>query len=234
MWFMDGILPVCKPVGISSYDVIRVFKQNNPPPPGQKRWKIGHGGTLDPFAEGVLLLLLGKATKMMNELQSLPKTYVATAILGASSDTLDCTGVVTTQTSEIDSKQIDRLDQILPKFLGEIEQKVPDFSAAKVNGTPRYLLAREGKVMETKIKKVFVHKLKIEEVAWPNVVLLATVSSGTYIRQLSYDIFALLGIESHLSKLVRTKIGQYEVGACATIEEVENGAWRLRMLSRGE
>jgi tRNA pseudouridine55 synthase len=244
---MDGILPIYKPVGMSSYDVIRIFKTNNKPPEGLHHWKVGHGGTLDPFAEGVLLLLLGHATKMMNELQSLPKTYVATAVMGASSDTLDCTGEIINQLTSVpvtqqNGESVDRqvgvseemLNAILPKFTGEIEQRVPDFSAAKIDGRPRYLLAREGKPMETKTKQVTIHKLECSNVLKHDntCTLEATVSSGTYIRQLSYDIFKELGIESYLNKLVRTKIGDFEASKCASIQEVEKGSWQKYFIAK--
>lgn len=230
---MNGILPIYKPVGMSSYDVIRIFKTHNKPPEGLHHWKVGHGGTLDPFAEGVLLLLLGHATKMMNELQILPKTYVATAVMGASSDTLDCTGVVVPSSSSF-KLQEDQLLKILPKFTGEIEQRVPDFSAAKIDGRPRYLLAREGKTMETKTKQVTIHSLKCSNVSKHDntCTLEATVSSGTYIRQLSYDIFKELGIESYLTKLVRTKIGDFKASKCASIEEVEEGSWQKYFIAK--
>jgi tRNA pseudouridine55 synthase len=187
---------------------------------GVAKPKIGHGGTLDPFAEGVLLILIGRgATKRMKELSNLPKTYVATAKLGASSDTLDCTGEISPSSSSYRSIKLqDEINAIIPKFSGEIEQAVPDYSAAKVNGKPRYAYAREGKEVPAKAKKVIIHELKVGEISETSVVLTTTVSSGTYIRQLSYDLLKSVGVESYLTKLVRTQIGEITTVDCASLD----------------
>lgn len=217
---MDEILPVYKPVELTSYDVIRAFKRAERPD-----YKIGHGGTLDPFAEGVLLLLLGKATKQMNTLMALPKTYRATAVLGARSDTLDRTGAITS----FDHYTIRPLSEIklaAKKFVGEIEQEIPEYSAAKVNGIPRYKLARWGIEQEKKTKRVKVSELRITNYAEQKVTFEATVSSGTYIRQLSYDLFKSLGVESYLESLQRTRIGDFSIDSCARIAEFTTGEWR--------
>jgi tRNA pseudouridine55 synthase len=216
---MDAILPVYKPVGITSFDVIRAFKRSVHPD-----FKIGHGGTLDPFADGVLLLLLGKATKKMNELSDLPKTYLAVARLGASSDTLDVTGALTPGLWEPFTPGV--LDTAVAKFVGEIEQAIPDYSATKINGVPRYKLARAGKEMEKKSKVVTIHKLEIKKIEGALVTFITTVSSGTYIRQLSYDIFKSLGTESYLEKLTRTDIGDYHVEQCCQISDFTDLKWQ--------
>lgn len=214
---MDKVLPVYKPVGITSFDVIRAFKRQVRP-----SYKIGHGGTLDPFADGVLLLLLGKATKQMNELSALPKTYRAVARLGASSDTLDCTGIIT---SEVISRETLKLTEIVAaskKFVGEIEQVIPDYSATKINGVPRYKLARRGEAMERKSKLVTIDELKIISYQDERVTFETTVSSGTYIRQLAYDIFKSLGVESYLESLTRTQVGEYKIEDCIKLEDFDS------------
>lgn len=219
------ILPVYKPVGMTSFDVIRVFKKSVHPD-----FKVGHGGTLDPFADGVLLLLLGKATKRMNELQGLPKTYRATAKLGASSDTLDRTGVISEKGPACAGRKgkrekypsIAEVKNIAEKFVGEIEQEIPDYSATKVNGVPRYKLARAGKEMEKKSKLVTIYKLEIEKIEGDMVTILCTVSSGTYIRQLSYDIFKSMGIDSYLETLTRTQIGDYKIENLVKMDDFKN------------
>lgn len=227
---MDGILPIYKPVGITSFDVIREFKRAQFTGRNPVKYKVGHGGTLDPFADGVLLLLLGKATKRMNELSSLPKTYRATAILGASSDTLDRTGKIDARRQTLDSSlTMAMIKQVAEKFVGEIEQVIPDYSATKINGVPRYKLARRGEVMEKKSKLVNIYSLKIEKMEDNKVTFLTTVSSGTYIRQLSYDIFKTLGIESYLESLTRTKIGDFSLEQCTKIEDMGE---KLSQLSR--
>ena len=213
---MEMILPVYKPVGMTSFDVIREFKKAVHPD-----FKIGHGGTLDPFADGVLLLLLGKATKRMDELSALPKTYKATAKLGASSDTLDRTGVIT-PVNHYTIKTLIEIQKVAEKFVGEIEQEIPDYSATKINGIPRYKLARAGQAMDKKSKMVTIYKLEIEKIDGEMVTFTSTVSSGTYIRQLSYDIFKSMGIDSYLENLTRTKIGDYSIEDCSRIEDFKN------------
>jgi len=209
---MNGILPVYKPVGITSFDVIREFKRAV-----RHDFKVGHSGTLDPFADGALLLLLGKATKRMNELSALPKTYRATAVLGASSDTLDVTGTISKFSNPKFSNS--QIEEAAKKFVGEIEQVIPDYSATKINGIPRYKLARQGVAMEAKSKMVKIYKLEIEKIDNDKVTFSATVSSGTYIRQLSYDIFKSMGVESYLESLTRTQIGTYTIDNCVKIED---------------
>ncbi|MBP9670499.1 tRNA pseudouridine(55) synthase TruB [Candidatus Woesebacteria bacterium] len=216
---MDAILPVYKPVGITSFDVIRSFKRSVHPD-----FKIGHGGTLDPFADGVLLLLLGKATKKMNELSELPKTYRAVARLGACSDTLDVTGTITKFSNPKFSNS--QILETAKDFVGEIEQVIPDYSATKINGVPRYKLARAGKEMEQKSKRVQIHALTIEKIEGELVTFVSTVSSGTYIRQLSYDMFKSLGIESYLEKLTRTEIGDYKIENCCEITDFSDLKWQ--------
>ncbi len=223
------ILPVYKPVGITSYDVIRAFKRAVHP-----NYKVGHGGTLDPFADGVLLLLLGKATKRMNELSALPKTYRAVARLGKSSDTLDRTGTITPHIPGMKGALIpgmSALTKAAEKFVGKIEQVIPEYSAAKVEGVPRYKLARRGVDMDKKYKMVTIHSLLIDKVEDDYVTFTATVSSGTYIRQLSYDLFKSLGVESYLDSLTRTQIGDFSLEKCVKIEDM--GA-QLARLSHGE
>lgn len=223
---MDGILCAYKPVGITSFDVIREFKRSVHPD-----FKIGHGGTLDPFADGVLLLLLGKATKRMNELSDLPKTYRAVAKLGACSDTLDVTGTIDSSREKIDSsinKQV--LSKVTEKFVGEIEQEIPDYSATKINGVPRYKLARAGKEMEKKSKLVNIYNIEIEKIEGDLVTFIATVSSGTYIRQLSYDIFKSIGIDSYLEKLTRTEIGNFKIDNCVKIEDFNSLKWQYKAI----
>lgn len=216
MHLMDNLIPVYKPVGRSSFDVIREYKRRVRP-----TYKIGHGGTLDPFADGVLLLLLGKATKRMSELSELPKTYRAVARLGARSDTLDRTGRIENlpknQRTKVSVKEI---KTAAAKFVGTIEQEIPDYSATKINGVPRYKLARAGKEMEKKSKLVKVYEVQIVNYEDDMVTFEAKVSSGTYIRQLSYDIFKSLGVESYLESLTRTAIGEFTLEKCLKIEDM--------------
>jgi len=221
---MDGILPVWKPANITSYDVIREFKRSVHP-----QYKVGHGGTLDPFAEGVLLLLLGKATKKMNELMNLRKTYRATAVLGAKSDTLDKTGSLTRQ-HVFTIPRIELIEEVAKQFVGVIEQEIPDYSAAKVNGVPRYKLARKGDTLTKKSKTVTIYELNIVSLNADVAVFEATVSSGTYIRQLSYDLFKSVGVESYLCELIRTQIGEYGRERCVEISSLATEGWRDKVV----
>ena len=227
---MDGILPVYKPVGITSFDVIRAFKRAQFTGRDPVKYKVGHGGTLDPFADGVLLLLLGKATKRMNELAALPKTYRAVARLGASSDTLDRTGHIDLRFKVQDLRfSLEQLNEQGKKFWGEIEQEIPDYSATKINGVPRYKLARAGKEMEKKTKIVKIDDLRFTKIEADMVEFVSTVSSGTYIRQLSYDLFKSLAIESYLESLTRTKIGEYSLEKCAKIDDFSDLKWQEKV-----
>ncbi len=220
---MDGILPVWKTVGMTSYDVIRVFKRVfSRVEPG--RIKIGHAGTLDPFAEGVLILMLGRSTNMFDEIQKWPKTYRAVARLGAKSDTLDRTGKIENiSLNQYTNLSIKKINNAAEKFVGEIEQIVPQYSAAKYKGKPLYKYARKGEETPEKKKKVTVYSIKVERIEDNEVEFLITCSSGTYIRQLSYDIFHTLGTESYLDKLVREKVGEIDKEKCLMTTELTDG-----------
>ena len=220
---MDGILAVYKPVGITSFDVIRAFKRSVHP-----TYKIGHAGTLDPFAEGVMLLMLGIGTKQFDQLQKLPKTYLATARLGASSDTLDVTGTIAEADKNIEYRKIsvEQIEKVAEKFVGEITQKIPDYSAAKIHGQPRYMLARRGEEVPAKSKIVTIYSIEIISLLDDLCVMRVGCSSGTYIRQLSYDIFHTLGLESYLEKLHRESIGHNTEAMCARLENFSDSTWQ--------
>lgn len=214
---MDGILPIWKPAEITSYDVIRTFKHEVLKKMTSKV-KVGHAGTLDPFAEGVLILLLGKATRQFDEIQTWPKTYRAVAKLGAYSDTLDRTGVITpSQFSPVTREQ---LLHVTKQFIGEIEQVVPQYSAAKYKGRALYTYARKGIETPEKKKMITIYSIEVVRVEGAQVELLITCSSGTYIRQLSYDIFKTLGIESYLAKLVREQVGAIGKEECLQLNQL--------------
>lgn len=197
------ILPVNKPVGLSTFDLIRRYKREH-----NYNGKIGHAGTLDVFAEGLVLLLLGSATKQFAEFQTLPKTYIAHVRLGASSNTLDVEGVINNQKDPVIPKR-EAIETVLPDFIGVYDQAVPAFSATKQAGQPAYKLARAGKEVIAKSKPVTIHQLRLLAYKYPLITLEATVGSGTYIRQLTVDIFHKLQLESFLFGLKRTAIGEH-------------------------
>ncbi|MFH2019410.1 MAG: tRNA pseudouridine(55) synthase TruB [bacterium] len=214
---MDGILAISKTVGITSYDVIRQVKKMLP-----RGVKIGHAGTLDPFASGVLLILLGKATKQFDEIQTWKKTYRAVARLGAKSDTLDSTGIISEQKGGERNFATQRSDlcNTTKRFVGEIEQIVPAYAAAKYQGRKLYEYAREGVIIPEKKKIVTVYSIEVLGVTDNEFEMRVVCSSGTYIRQLSYDIMQTLGIESYLSVLEREAIGEITLENCAQLNEL--------------
>lgn len=216
---MDGeIILVDKPVGMSSFSVVarvrRVLSKRF-----EKKVKVGHTGTLDPFATGLLILLTGKMTKKSNDFLKLDKEYVATIRLGASSTTGDPEG-------EISGKEVtnvpsnNEVEEVISSLIGEIEQKVPAFSAVKINGQRAYRLARAGKCVEMPTRKVKIYNIEIVEYKWPELKIRCEVSSGTYIRQLGEDIGEKLGVSGYLTELRRIKVGEYSVSNAVRLDDL--------------
>lgn len=220
----DGLLPVYKPTEISSYDVIRNFKRLT-----QYRGKIGHAGTLDPFADGVLILMLGKSTKKFDEIQAWKKEYLAVSKLGAKSATLDTEGEIELQ-EKVPEINKASLQKILRKQIGKIEQVVPIYSATKHKGKPLYSYAREGESVPVKKKWVEIFEIDGKIMNQNKIELRILCSSGTYIRQLSFDIFRELGIDSHLISLTRTKIGKVGITQCCKLTDFGAG-WEKYLIS---
>lgn len=202
------ILLIDKPDGMSSFGVVARVRRVLSERAGHKV-KVGHTGTLDPFATGLLILLTGKGTKRSNEFLKLDKTYEATVRLGATSTTGDPEGEITEKSVEpVDRAQA---QAIIPQFLGEIEQRVPQFSAVKINGERAYKLARKGEQVEMPVRKIKIYSLEILDYAWPELKIRCHVSSGTYIRTLGEDIGKALGTGAYLTALRRTEVGDYSV-----------------------
>lgn len=199
---LELILNVDKPVGPTSYDVVRMVKRI------LKGTKVGHGGTLDPFAEGVLLILVGGATKQMADLLALPKTYEGRLRLGEKTDSGDCRTAVVNKVS-VPHISPNMLAHVTQKFSGEIEQIPPKYSAKKIRGVPAYKYARRGLDIQLAPVRVNIHRLQIQKVADRMLELQVTCSSGTYIRTLGEDIARQLGTVGHLTQLCRTRIGPY-------------------------
>lgn len=225
---IHGILPLYKPVSMSSYDVIRTFKSSL----ADKKQKIGHAGTLDVFASGVLILLLGDMTKEFDYFQSLEKEYRASVRLGYYSNTQDIEGVLVEQTDS-PSITINQIKTAASKFIGTYNQAVPVFSAAKHQGKPLYKLAREGKLI-TKFKEVTINDITIEQYKNPLVSIKVSCGSGTYIRQLAYDIFKEIHVESFLWQLERTRVGEIGIPDCALIEDLQNDTWENFLFTTDE
>ncbi|WP_461832347.1 tRNA pseudouridine(55) synthase TruB [Aquifex sp.] len=210
---MDGALLIDKPKGITSTRVVEEVKRK------LKAKKVGHTGTLDPIATGLLILLVNKATRFSQFLTNLPKTYVFTLKFGAQTDTYDAEGkVIETYEGELNCE---RLKEVLKEFRGEILQKPPPFSAKKVKGKRAYELARKGKKVELKPVKVTIYKLELiscnpEE---KEAKLITEISSGGYVRSLAKDIGDKLGIGAYVKELRRTKINGISVEEAVSLEE---------------
>jgi tRNA pseudouridine55 synthase len=208
----NGILLVDKPAGWTSFDVVAKIRgqirreyQEKGINPTKRQLKVGHAGTLDPFATGLLVILLGEATKKANKFLKLDKVYEATIRLGQTSTTGDLEGEIT----EVDSAQPTNEEVVvtLQKFAGEITQIPPKFSAIKVNGQRAYKLAHQGKEVEIPARKVTIYSIELLDYQYPEVRIRTHVSSGTYIRTLAEDVGAMLGVGAYCSALRRVSVG---------------------------
>lgn len=183
-----------------------------------KRLKVGHTGTLDPFATGLLIVLVGKMTKRSNEFLKLDKEYIAEIKLGETSSTGDPEGEIKKSYSG-EAKSEAEVKKVVQSFQGEIMQKVPAFSAVKINGRKAYELARKGIEVETPTRKVKIYEIEVLEYNWPVLKIRAKVSSGTYIRTLGEDIGEKLGTGAYLTELRRTKIDRFSVDEAVSLDE---------------
>lgn len=212
---LDGILLVNKKKGMTSYDVIRkikfAFKEMD------IKTKIGHSGTLDPFAEGLLIVLLGKYTRMSDYLMDLEKTYSGTFIQGVGTDTLDLDGEVIETTKTLEPSVI--LSNI-SNFIGEQMQVPPFYSALKHNGKKLYEYARKGENITKPPRKIFVYDLSIKKESSESFSFVTRVSKGTYVRKLIYDYTMSLGVASYLTSLKREKMGEFSLDDARVIEEI--------------
>ncbi|MBQ9485056.1 tRNA pseudouridine(55) synthase TruB [Candidatus Saccharibacteria bacterium] len=204
----DRIILIDKPAGISSFGMVAKVRGKLKAEFGHKV-KVGHTGTLDPFATGLLILLSGKMTKKSNEFLKQDKEYEAELKLGFKSSTGDPEGELFLVSDRV--PELAEITEVVKSFEGEISQTVPRFSAVKINGERAYRLARAGKDFETPTRKVTIYEIEILEYKYPALKIRAKVSSGTYIRTLAEDIGAKLGTGAYLTTLRRTKIADYDV-----------------------
>jgi tRNA pseudouridine55 synthase len=203
---MNGLLLIDKPSGWTSHDVVAKIRSLLKKETSQKI-KVGHAGTLDPFATGLLIILIGSYTKRAAEFLKLDKTYELTMKLGEVSTTGDPEGVITGVSSqEVGAREVKKA---LQSFVGEIEQTPPAYSAIKVNGKRAYKLAREGKKVELPSRKVHVYELDGIDYRYPRLSFTVKVSSGTYIRSLAEDIGKALGTGAYCTELRRLEAGRY-------------------------
>ena len=211
---LDGIFNVYKEKGYTSHDVVARLRGIA----GQK--KVGHTGTLDPDAEGVLPVCLGKATKVCDVLTDKTKTYQAVLLLGRRTDTQDISGACLEErdTSGLAKETVRRA---VESFLGDYMQTPPMYSALKVDGKKLYELAREGKTVERKARKVQIHRIEIRKMDLPRVWIEVECSKGTYIRTLCDDIGELLGVGGCMEELLRTRVGHFRIEDSVRLSELE-------------
>lgn len=210
---INGIVNIYKEKGYTSHDVVAVLRKVV----GQK--KIGHTGTLDPDATGVLPVCLGRATKVCELLTDHDKTYEALLLLGKTTDTQDISGEVLEERDPSDLAE-EEVRSCIESFIGEYDQIPPMYSALKVNGKKLYELAREGKTVERKSRKVQIHGIRILEMNLPHVRMEVDCSKGTYIRTLCHDIGEKLQVGGCMEELERTKVGRFLKEDAVTLDEV--------------
>lgn len=208
------IINIYKPVGWTSFDVVKKIRGII------REKKVGHGGTLDPFAEGVLIIGTGKDTKKLTAISSDYKSYIATLALGEETDTMDTEGKIIKK-SDIPKLTIDIINNVLNNFLGKQKQIPPMFSAKKIGGKKLYELARKNIEIERELKNIEIKKINLIDFVNNKIIFQVTSSKGTYIRVLGSDIAKALGTVGHLTKLVRQSVGKFVVEEAIQIEEFE-------------
>lgn len=218
---INGILNIYKEKGFTSHDVVAKLRGI------LRQKKIGHTGTLDPDAEGVLPVCLGNGTKLCDMLTDRDKAYRAVLLLGQVTDTQDVSGAVL-QTSEVTVTETQVRDAVL-QFVGEYDQVPPMYSALKVNGKKLYELAREGKTVERAARKVTIYEIEIEKIELPRVTMTVSCSKGTYIRTLCHDIGTVLGCGGCMEQLLRIKAGPFVLGESLTLTQIEGLAKEMRI-----
>lgn len=211
---MEGIIVIDKPIGITSFDVIRVLRRN------LKERRIGHTGTLDPLATGILVICVGKATKLAQDIEGYEKEYVADLELGFKTDTYDTEGKVLDRVDKFNIS-CENFEKILETFKGDIKQIPPMYSAIKVDGKKLYELAREGVEIERKARDITIKNIKTLFFDGVKAKIDCTVSKGTYIRSLIYDLGEKLGTFATMTGLRRTRVGDEDLTRAFTLETIE-------------
>ena len=212
---MFGFFNVSKPLGPTSHDIVAGVRRMLP-----RGTRLGHAGTLDPFAEGVLVLCAGPATRLAEHVQAQPKRYLARITLGATSTTDDVEGEITEGPSRQEPERR-AVAEVLRRFVGEIRQVPPAHSAVHVNGRRAYELARKGEAVNLKPRRVAVHSIDVVRCDWPLVEIDVRCGAGTYIRALARDVGAALGVGGYCSGLTRTEVGPFRLDAAVKPDELE-------------
>lgn len=224
---IDGLLIIDKPPGWTSHDVVGRLRRLT----GIRR--IGHAGTLDPMATGVLPLAVGRATRVLEYLSDADKRYRATIELGTTTDTYDADGAVVERRA-VTGMTDDSVRRALAGFVGEIEQRPPAYSAIKQGGVPLHRLARAGKDVKAPMRRVTIASISVDSIDLPRLTIDVTCSKGTYIRSLAHDLGERMGCGAYLAALRRTATGGFTIDQALTIEQVEaslaDGSWPSRIL----
>lgn len=210
---MDGIIVVDKPSGITSHDVVSRVRRK------LRMKRVGHAGTLDPLATGVLVILLGKSTKMFDKFVAFDKAYAATLMLGTQTTTADITGEV------VEKKPFEHISQreietVLSGFVGDLQQKPPMVSAVKYKGERLYKLARKGIVVDRPARNIRIDVLKMVDCVLPHVKFYMECSKGTYVRTLAEDVGSRLGCGACITQIQRTKVGHFTINDAVNLEEL--------------
>ena len=212
------ILYIDKPLHWSSFDAVKRVRGIMARRLKIKKMKVGHAGTLDPLATGVMIVCTGRATKRIDELQAHTKEYVATIALGATTPSFDLeTEIDATYPTEHITREM--VEDVLKKFTGRIEQVPPAFSACKIDGKRAYKMARKGKEVELKAKILVIDEIELLEYSQQSIVVRVVCSKGTYIRALARDIGQALNSGGHLTALRRTRVGDVKVEDCLSVDQ---------------
>lgn len=214
---LHGWIVLDKPVGIGSTPCVSAVKRALREA-GEPKTRVGHGGTLDPLASGVLPIAIGEATKLAGRMLDATKAYDFTIRFGEQTDTLDTEGEVVARSNARPTQA--EIEAILPRFTGEIEQVPPAYSALKIEGKPAYARARAGEELEMKARHVTVHDLRVLEADEESATLAATVSKGTYIRSLARDIARVLETVGHVTMLRRTRAGPFTLEQAISLDKL--------------
>ncbi|MGE9295913.1 MAG: tRNA pseudouridine(55) synthase TruB [Puniceicoccales bacterium] len=210
----EGVLLIDKPQGCTSHDVVDRVRRK------LKMKKVGHAGTLDPNATGLLIILVGKATKVSQYLMSLDKEYEGTMKLGEITNTYDSEGEIM-ETRDVPALYVEGVNAVFTEFMGDQYQTPPMFSAKKIDGVPLYKLARKGKEIEREPRFIRISRLDLMELESPLLKFDVACSKGTYIRTLAHDIGEKLGCGAHLEALRRTVSGSFKIAQCTPLDKFE-------------